>query len=302
MHYALFLSSSILFLLISCTSTESDSGNHLLAEVQGEKLTLDEVRGSVPEYIYEQDSLKAIRNYRMAWVNRQVLLQEAKRLGLDANEGVQERVRRAEEEVLASALHDLVQKEIRENGVTRQEAQIYYENHRDQFSLKERHVRYRHLIAETMSSAQNAKNSLMRGNEWEDVARRYSINAEQVIQNSNRFWPLSTAAADYPDMNDFLQVIGLTEISPISEINGRYHFVQLLEDRSEGEHPDLEWVLGQIEEWLLIEKQRRNSTSYERNLFLKADSNNEIKLYDVHNLEQSKEIPLNLESDTITSY
>ncbi|MEX0772542.1 MAG: peptidyl-prolyl cis-trans isomerase [Balneolales bacterium] len=288
--------------MTSCIGQDVENGDHLIAEVQGKKLTLNEVRDNIPANIYERDSVATIQKYRKNWINRQLMLQEGKRLELDKKPGVLEKLQKAEEEVLTTALIDLVQKEIREEGITYEEAQNYYENYRDQFTLKEEHVRYRHLIAESMSAAQNAKNALQRGISWEEVARRYSVDPEEAIQNSTQFYPTSTAAIDYGSMNPYLQIIGITEISPISEENGNFHFVQLREERREGEHPDLEWVLDQIKKWLLVEKQRRNIKAYERNLYLKAESNNEIKLYDVHNLEKAKEIQSNLESDTITSY
>lgn len=297
----IFFITGLAIALASCTSPGTGSGDQLIAEVNGNKLTLNDIRQDVPVYIYEQDSIAAIREYRKNWVNRQVLLQEAQRLGLERNADVRKKLRRAEEEVLTTALIDLVQQEIRKEGVSRQEAQKFYENYRDQFILKERHVRYRHVITETMNSAQNARNALMRGVPWEEVARRYTVNAEEAIQNSTKFWPISSAAVDHGSMHQYLQVIGVTEISPVSVENGQFNFVQLRENRNEGEHPDLEWVLDQIEEWLLVEKQRRNAGAYERNLFLKAESNNEIKLYDVLNLEEVKEIQPNLEPDTITS-
>lgn len=273
----------------------------MIAEISGQKLMLDEVRRNVPVHIYEQDSVAAIRDYRRNWVNRHILLQEANRLGIANHPEVREKLQRSREDILATALLDLVQKEVKEDGVSRQEAQTYYENHRDQFILTERHVRYRHMVTETSNASENAKNALMRGVSWEEVARQYSVDPNTAIQNSRMFWPISKAAIDYGAMNQYLTLIGLTEISPVSVVNGRYHFVQLREDKNEGEHPDLDWVLDHISEWLLVEKQRRIISTYERNLFLKAESNNEIKLYDVHNIGKAKEIPINQESDTHTS-
>ncbi|MEX0684984.1 MAG: peptidyl-prolyl cis-trans isomerase [Balneolales bacterium] len=300
MRHLLFFSIFVL-LQISCTVQKTEDNNRVIAEVSGNELTLEQARQIIPVYIYERDSIAAIRDYRRNWVKRQVLLQEANRLGLENNEDVRKKIRLAKEDIIATALLDLVQKEVKEEGVSMQEAQAYYQAHREQFVLNERHVRYRHIITETLNASQNARNALHRGDQWEDVARRYSINPEEAIQNSNMFWPLSNAAKDYDTMNQYLKVIGITEISPVSEENGQYHFVQLREDKSKGDHPDLDWVLGHISEWLLVEKQRRIISTYERNLFLKAESNNEIKLYDVHTLDEAKEILINTEPDTLIS-
>ena len=55
-------------------------------------------------------------------------------------------------------------------------------------------------------------------------------------------------------MNRYLQRIGITEISVIEQVGNEYHFVQLLEEKPKGEHPDLEWLLSEIQQWLLLEK------------------------------------------------
>ncbi|MEX2641363.1 MAG: hypothetical protein WD266_11785 [Balneolales bacterium] len=281
---------------------EPGNSDNVLAEVQGKKLTLEEVRHEIPGYVYERDSLASIRDYRVHWVNRQILLAEAKRLDLDRNAQIRKKMLRAEEDILTAALLDMVHQEAADEGISLQDAQNYYENHRDQFILKEKHVRYRHMITETMTASQNAKNALMRGNSWEDVANRYSVDPATAIQNSTQFWPISTAASDYNSMHQFLPLIGITEISPIQVENGQFHFVQLREVRGEGEHPDLDWVLDHIREWLLVEKKRQNISAYKRNLYLKAESNNEVRLYDVHNPGETTELPVNLESDTLTSH
>ncbi len=89
------------------------------------------------------------------------------------------------------------------------------------------------------------------------------------------------ALAHHEVMNTMIRRIGITEISPIRRVNGDYHFVQLMETRPEGGHPDLDWLIGQIKEWLLLERRRRHFNSYVKNLYLNAQSNNEIDTYNV---------------------
>jgi len=90
------------------------------------------------------------------------------------------------------------------------------------------------------------------------------------------------AVSDLEELNRYLEIIGINEISPIRQFNGQYHFVQLVEQYEKGEHPNLDWLLGKIKEWLTIEKRRKLFTNYIRNLYLKAESNNEIVLFDVY--------------------
>jgi hypothetical protein len=79
-------------------------------------------------------------------------------------------------------------------------------------------------------------------------------------------------------MNRYLQRIGLSEISVIEKVGNEYHFVQLLEEKPKGEHPDLELLLSEIQQWLLLEKKRTSFKSYQQNLYLQAEANNEIEI------------------------
>ncbi|MEX0928798.1 MAG: hypothetical protein WDZ53_05285, partial [Balneolales bacterium] len=152
MRHTVYPILSLLLVLASCMGQEPGNSDNVLAEVQGKKLTLEEVRHEIPGYVYERDSLASIRDYRVHWVNRQILLAEAKRLDLDRNAQIRKKMLRAEEDILTAALLDMVHQEAADEGISLQDAQNYYENHRDQFILKEKHVRYRHMITETMTA------------------------------------------------------------------------------------------------------------------------------------------------------
>lgn len=181
--------------------------------------------------------------------------------------------------------------------VTDEEVQDYYQQNKDQFLLDERYVRFRHLIASSLTDAQNAKRDLMQGHTWERVAQSYSLQPEMVIKNASRFWPESNALKEFDTLNRYLRLIGVSEISIIENINEKYHFVQLLEEKAVGEHPDLEWLLIQIKEWLILEKKRIAYNTYVKNLYLAAEANNEIRTYNVLPNNINKEIT----SDSLNS-
>jgi hypothetical protein len=130
----------------------------------------------------------------------------------------------------------------------------------------------------------------LRGNSWEEVARQYSLQSEMVIKNASRFYPESSALKEYDTLNRYLRLIGVSEISLIENINGNYHFVQLIENKAVGEHPDLEWLLEQIKDWLILEKKRIAYNTYVKNLYLAAEANNEIHTYNV--------LPINTNTET----
>ncbi len=275
---------------ISCDRRAIDDNDIILAEIGNRVLLLDDVKNGVSPDQFANDSLGVIERYRNNWIRQQLKVEEARRLGLDQQAEVQRRIQRAEETILVDAFNEAVYMSVTEEPVSRSEAQTYYENHKEKFVLAERHIRYRHMMANSLSDAQNARNALQRGVSWRDVAEQYSINPQQAYQRSQRYWSVSTASSEYEDMNNFLQRIGITEISPIRRIGDHFHFVQLMESRDAGEHPEIDWVISQISEWLMLERKRRQLRSMEQNLFLQAQANNELRIFDVREPEQEIEI------------
>jgi hypothetical protein len=275
-------------LLWSCEQFQAESDDPVLARVGNQTLTLSKAIDNIPRSVILQDTLSAIQQYQSNWVEQKVLENEARRIGLDNNRDFIQRIERLKSQLLQSALTDaILNQHLDDLEVSFEEAQNYYQANRDRFILDEKYIRFRHMTTRTRVESDNAKRDLMRGDSWVDVANRYSINPEVQIRESERFIPISMAVADVPSMNRFLNVIGITEISPTQQHGGYYHFVQLLEERPEGDHPDLDWLMDQITDWLFMERSQRVINTYKRNLYLQAEANNEIEKTNVEDFDES---------------
>ncbi|MEP1150405.1 MAG: hypothetical protein ABJH08_01645 [Balneola sp.] len=268
-------------LLLSCNTSPKTEGR-IYAEVNGVTLTLEEAKANIPLSDFRQDSVQAYQRYKNKWVENQLILQEVARLKLLNSDEVIRKVERAKEEMLILSFQEAILSSLKDDvQVSTEEARNYYQSNKDKFLLDENYIRFRHIIAPTLADAENAKQDLLRGRDWQQVANEYSMEPDLVIKNSARFWPQSTALSEFETLNRYLRLIGVMEISLIENINGQYHFVQLLEERAVGEHPDLEWLLEQIKEWLSLEKKRIAYNTYVKNLYLAAEANNEIQTYNV---------------------
>ncbi len=269
------------FLFFGCTR-KSKITEPALAKVGSAVLTLAEARNGIPDHIFERDSVQAYLRYRDDWIEQQIILQEAYRLRIHRQSDVSERLEKIRDDFLAKATQEYVLSALEEEiFVTDEEARSYYQENKESFVLEERYVRYRHMRAANYEAAQNARQDLLRGIEWETVAYDYAINPELVVRESERFWPESVAGGDVEILNRYLGVIGLSEITVIERVGNEYHFVQLLEERAKGDHPDLEWLIDQIKEWLILEKRRITFNTYVQNLYLQAQANNEIEIFTV---------------------
>jgi DNA-binding HxlR family transcriptional regulator len=268
-------------LVSSCEMPGAVQDETAVARVGKSVLTLDQVRSEIPEFLLENDSTAAVQRFVQNWVQREILFQEAKRLGLHEHQEIRNQLRQVETMVLSEALRDLIiANSLEQQSVTEEEVREYYDRNRNQFVLQERHVRLRHLISATLEESVAGKNDLMRGVDWETVAAQYGVDKEETISRSQHFFPVSTLFADNPPMRDYLRVIGISEVSPIRIHRSQFHFIQIVEDRPAGSHPDIDWMFDQIKEWLSIEKRRKAVRAYEQNLLMQAEANNEIEIFE----------------------
>lgn len=268
--------------VVSCQQATQQNAKNALARVGSEYLTIDEAINDIPEAVFSEDSVEALSQYRDNWIRRQLLVQEATRLGLDEKKEIQQKMERARQEILRQALKDYVLGSNESDlQITDEEARTYYQANKEQFVLEEDFLKFRHMRSKTIKEARNARQDLLDGVPWHEVARTYAVNPSTVINESDQYWPISMAAKNIDIMNRYLTVIGQNEISPIQRVNGIYHFVQLIDTRSEGNHPNLEWLIGQIKDWMTLKNRKRNFSSFVKNLYLKAESNNEVESFNV---------------------
>ena len=287
-----FTFSNLIFLLLAlfitgCSSSTIPPKDTVIASVGNNRLTLQQALDEIPRFRLQEDSLSAVLSFANQWIETQVSVDHANRIGIPNSEDFQRRFTQYRNELLKILLRDyIIETHQEEIKVSATEALNYYQTYREQFIFDEKYVRYRHLTTRTRTEADNANSALMAGESWEEIVERYSVNPVLQLRQSTLFIPLSMAATDLPAIHQSLQIIGLTERSPIYYINGQYHLVQLMEEKTEGEYPDLEWLIPQIQEWLKMEKTRRITNAYLRNLYLQAEANNEIELSNVTDLEQ----------------
>ncbi len=285
--------------MAGCLPDGHQDDSAVIASVGSHELTIEAALNQIPEIVLRQDTLQAIENFKNQWVNSRITENEARRIQLQNDETFRQRLQRMEDQLLEDMLQEHILAEHQsELNVTRDEAQNYFQANRDKFVLDERYIRFRHITTQTRTEIDNARRDIMRGVSWEDVVSTYSVNPELQLRESAQFWPHSMAAADIPVLNDYLEVIGISEISPVHSHGGNYHFVQLLEIRNEGDHPDFEWLIPQIQQWLKLEKTQRITNAFKRNLYLQAQSNDEInQLSDEETRTALYEYVTNIESN-----
>ncbi|NBW69817.1 MAG: peptidyl-prolyl cis-trans isomerase [Bacteroidetes bacterium] len=270
---------SLGILAFGCT-LQGSSNETVVARVNDDVLLKSNMLKQIPSSVFQyRDSSEVINEFVNEWIRDRLLVQEAYRLRLHRDESVLNTINELTEQYLLEVSKQYITQELNPSlEVTIDEARDYYIEHKDSFLLNERFIRFRFFKAATLNDAARARQEILRGSSWENIVSKYALEPEYTLRHAERFWPISRAAEDSPIMNRYLRRIGISEISVIERIGDDYQFVQLMEEKPIGEHPDLEWLLEEIQEWLILEKKRTSFKSYMQNLYLQAEANNEIEL------------------------
>lgn len=279
-----------LLFLSACSQNKYGAGNSVrLARAGNAYLTLEEALETIPAYMMREDSIQAIQTFTKEWVEQKLLLQKAQKSHLADKENIQRKLQNARERVLKNALRQLLLSEFdAKTTVSDAEALRYYRNNREQFILQERYVQFRHVSTANYKYARAARSELLSGKQWPEVANLFSKDAEQRIKQSQKYWPQSMVLNDLPVLKQYIADLDSGQISPVRQLKGKYHFVQLTGSRAAGKAAKPAWIMDQLKEWIMLEKKRQFFKSYVKNLYLKAKKDNDIEFYDVLNLNETQ--------------
>jgi len=159
-----------------CTQASSDE-SRVVAMVNGTPITQSEfdVRwAELPEsrqVRYQREGGK--KKFLEDMIARELLLQEARRLGLDQTTEIREKVQRFREQL---ALDELVQEMAKTHGqVSQEEMEAYYMAHSSAVLATE-HIRAAQIIVSTAMQALDVKKQLEAGADFAKLAQKFSID------------------------------------------------------------------------------------------------------------------------------
>jgi peptidyl-prolyl cis-trans isomerase C len=166
-----------LLLLVSCTPPQSEE--RVVAFVNGRPITQTEFDGEwaeLPEATrarYEKEGGKP--RLLSEVITRELLLQEARKQGLDQNDQIRDRARRYKEKLmLDELLKDRIKAKIE---LTKEELDAYYEKHSRQL-LTPLKIRVAQMLLPNLSAAKDLERQINQGGDFAKFAQRYSIDGK----------------------------------------------------------------------------------------------------------------------------
>jgi len=243
---------STLLLLTGCTPPPEEG---ILALVNGQQITQTEFDtrwGELAEATrarYEKKGGK--RLFLDELITHELLMQEARKLGLDQNDAIRERVQRYREQlILDELLKDRIKAKVE---LSKEELDAFYEKHADELltSLK---VRVWQMLLPNVSAAKDLEHQVNQGGDFAKFAQRYSIDGKSKA-NGGDLGPYRNGLV-IPEVDAVVHSLKPDLISAPIKTDAGYYLVKITALDKEIIQADVA-VRERLRQELLNEKRRR---------------------------------------------
>jgi peptidyl-prolyl cis-trans isomerase C len=257
----LYLLCSLFFVLIFSNCASIPNQKNTLALVDGEPVTIEDLAYSL-QITHRREDLSGagkfdISQYIQKLIDDRLIIQEARRMGLEDSPDVQERIR---EYVLRESVVRLYNEEIvAKASVTEEDVVNYYRENYASFTLN---------IIETGNEAEAEEilHKVESGEEFDKFALEYASHSEK--QNGKELVVKKKTLR--PAMQEAVSGLKPGEISRVIKDQDKYYILKLL-DRQAAPDEELDSARGTIESVLKDQKIKKRSDEYLVELREKSD-------------------------------
>ncbi|HDQ46265.1 MAG TPA: hypothetical protein ENN17_12345 [bacterium] len=203
-------------------------------------------RMAVEGYRPEQEG-----DYVARWVNRELLCQEARRLGFHRAEGLDLELEMIEKEFLIQRLlENTFAERIR---ITDEEVTAAYEAEKELFVVKADEVRLYHVLTETREEANLAYREIQAGKPFVEVARARSVD---IFREQGGDMGYIAQEQVIPEVAQAAFRTPRGGLSPIFRTSQGYHILRVADRRSKGEIKPLSEVQDEVRRRIRVNKER----------------------------------------------
>ncbi|MCX5729148.1 MAG: peptidylprolyl isomerase [Nitrospirae bacterium] len=241
------------FLLLTGCTPPSEEG--VLALVNGRQITQTEFDtrwGELAEATrarYEKDGGK--RRFLDELITRELLMQEARKLGLDQNDAIRDRAQRYREQlILDELLKDRIKAKVE---LTKEELDAFYEKHAHEL-LTPLKVQVSQMLLPNISAAKDLEHQVNQGGDFAKFAQRYSIDGKTKAKGGD----LGPYRKDLvvPEVDEVIHTLKPGLISAPIKTDAGYYLVKITPLDKEIIQADVA-VRERLRQELLNEKRRK---------------------------------------------
>jgi peptidyl-prolyl cis-trans isomerase C len=231
----------------------SKSGGQALAEVNGVTITTEDFKKeleNLPPYLKPMaDTVEGKKEMLDTMVIRELILQQARKDGVDKSPAVADKVEDLKKRVVVEAF---LKKKVEEQaGITDADLQKFYDQNKDKFKTGEQ-VRASHILVKSEKEAQDIQAQLKKGGNFEELAKKYSVDSAGAKGGDLGWFGKGSMIPEFEKVAFSLKE---GEVSGIVKTQFGFHIIKLTGKRPAGMRP-FDEVKDQIKAALLPEKQQ----------------------------------------------
>lgn len=220
----------------------------VVARVGDTVLTAQALERRVPVHLNGRVTADDRRRMVEAWVEEQLLYQEALARGLDRDAGVSGRIEQAVQSILTSELLERDFSEV--SAVTEEDLRAYYSENSDAFVRVVPELRVRQILVKGRADANRVRKRLEGGAMFDQVAREESIDASSERGGDVGYFTEDRVDPAFWSGCEKAKIGKLTQVrTPLG-----YHLVEVLDRKEAGSVRDLLDVRDEIRQRILSER------------------------------------------------
>ena len=259
-----YVSSLIVLLITLCGCFTKEKAQvpdeTVYAKVNDSYLTETEFKAIVPMGLFDRLTTEHKKEIAKEWVNKELLYQEALRLGIDNEEEIKR--------ILKNQKRDFLSNEVLERTLenihipSEYELKQYYEKHKDYFIINKTEYRVRYALFDNTKDAQSFYRKVKAGTGFSDLAKKESkdpnakVGGELGIINEESVEPSIWRA-----IVNTVETLGQRRISNVFRVIDGWAIVICDEILNEGSIKPFEDVRDQVFDLNMIEKREEMKKS-----------------------------------------
>jgi peptidyl-prolyl cis-trans isomerase C len=245
--------------LVGCQAKTAQEGKkeqkvgQALAEVNGTTISTADFRKEVenlPPYLKPMaDTPEGKKELLETMVIREIMMQQAQKDGLEKSQAVADKLEELKKRVVVEAF---LKKKVEEQAnITDADLQKFYDQNKEKFKTGDQ-VKASHILVKTEKEAQDILAQLKKGGNFEELARKSSIDAAGTKGGDLGWFGKGSMIPEFEKV-----AFGLKEgeLSGVVKTKFGFHIIKLTGKRPAGVRPFAE-VKEQIKAALLPEKQQ----------------------------------------------
>lgn len=235
-------------------ATNPKEKNPVLARFDNEVITVEDYMAELetlpPQLqwaVYHNKDLRA--KFLDNVVKKRLLVRAAKAKGIKEDQEMKKKIAQFRDELI---LDRYLKEELKNIKVTDEEAQKYYQNHKEEFKT-EKQVRARHILVKDKAQAQKILKELQNGGDFSKLAQKYSIDKATAAKGGELgFFTRKDMVKPFSDAAFALKP---GQLSPVVKTPFGYHIIQV-EEVKPAEQKSFNKVKDEIKSQLLQEKRQ----------------------------------------------